>query len=60
MKKNTTIGTPTEHQEKIKRFKKALEDNTYAINSDSIAAALLEAQASIKQKTPPLEEPELV
>jgi anti-sigma28 factor (negative regulator of flagellin synthesis) len=33
-----------EHEAKLKKLKQALENNTFAINSDRIAEALLEAK----------------
>ena len=59
MKKNTEQSTTNAHQNKLNQFKQAIENNTYAINSDCIASALLEAQQFTKQKTHSLEEPEL-
>jgi anti-sigma28 factor (negative regulator of flagellin synthesis) len=59
MKKNTEQLNTNTHQEKINQFKQAIENNTYAINSDCIASALLEAQQFATQKAHPLEEPEL-
>ncbi len=38
-----------DHQEKLKKFKQAIENNTFSINSDRISSALLEAQQSIQQ-----------
>jgi anti-sigma28 factor (negative regulator of flagellin synthesis) len=59
MKKNTAQSSTNAHQNKLSQFKQAIENNTYVINSDCIASALLEAQQFTKQKAHPLEEPEL-
>jgi anti-sigma28 factor (negative regulator of flagellin synthesis) len=61
MKKNTeqSHSNTSSHEEKINQFKQAIKNNTYAINSDAIASALLEAQQFTRQKAHPLEEPEL-
>ncbi|MDF1677705.1 MAG: hypothetical protein P1U32_03330 [Legionellaceae bacterium] len=51
---------PTDnHQEKLKQFKKAIENNEFSINSSCIAEALLEAQKLAKQSRQSLKEPEL-
>lgn len=49
-----------DHQAKLKRFKQAIEDNAFAINSYEIAEALLEAQKIQKKRYHPIREPELV
>jgi anti-sigma28 factor (negative regulator of flagellin synthesis) len=54
MKENLTL-----HQEKINRFKQAIENNTFAINSDCIASALLEAQQLIQQTPIKIKQPEM-
>ncbi|MDX2345798.1 MAG: hypothetical protein QNK11_02845 [Legionella sp.] len=51
---------PSAHQEKLNKFKQALKNNTYAINSDCITSALLEAQQRIKQGSKSIEQPEVV
>ncbi|MCH9689570.1 MAG: flagellar biosynthesis anti-sigma factor FlgM [Gammaproteobacteria bacterium] len=47
------------HEEKIKQLKQAIDNNTFAINSDCIASALLEAQQRIQQPSSIIEQPEM-
>ncbi|MDF1647045.1 MAG: flagellar biosynthesis anti-sigma factor FlgM [Legionellaceae bacterium] len=47
------------HQEKLDQFKQAIQNNTFSINSDSIASALLEAQKLAKQNFKSVEQPEI-
>ena len=51
---------PISHQNKLERFKKALENDTYTINSDYIASALLEARRWIKPKKSSIKMAELI
>lgn len=46
------------HQEKLDKFKQAIQNNTFAVNSDSIASALLEAQKLASQNFKSIKEPE--
>jgi anti-sigma28 factor (negative regulator of flagellin synthesis) len=47
-----------DNQDKLEHFKQAVQNNTYAINSDRIASALLEAEKIIKQYKQSTKQPE--
>ncbi|MCH9757254.1 MAG: flagellar biosynthesis anti-sigma factor FlgM [Gammaproteobacteria bacterium] len=47
------------HQEKLKKLKQAIENNTFSTSSERIAAALLEAQTLAKQNKRAIKQPEI-
>jgi len=51
--------TLDDHQKKLEKFKKAIKNNIFSIDSSCIAEALLEAQKHARKNLKNVEEPEI-